>query len=191
MNTSRRELVADDINTLYEVFAKGAIEIVSEGREVFPQIAIVRMDDEQPGHIQHVSMLDPELVNQFQKNGRRKDVLMEVIKALLDPAQHTAKSPFVPHAIVHVTEMWMVSHQTKPGEPMPDLDAVCEGHESLADHPRRSEVISVVIHTPGHSIFGICPIEGAGAERRATFKPLLTNGIMAGRFSLDDAHGAH
>lgn len=182
---SDREIEASDISVLYEVFARRAVEAFNETKQILPQLAVVKLGTE-PGTLADAVFVDPRMVNEMQKNGHRKDLLMRFVRIVLDERLHNALQetpllsalPFRPDLIVHVSEVWTINSKA----PNPD------GIEPK-DHPDRGEAILVVLHTREQSYGGISPITGSNGNRVATYEPLA--GKFDGSTSLIETHGIH
>lgn len=191
--TPARELVEHDVTSLYQHFATTAINIVNEGRECHSQLALVKMDDAEPGKVAHLGFIEPEIVNMLQKSSTTKDFLMLLIADLLAGDKISPSAPFVPDAIVHVSEVWVVTRigpmPADPQEAERKLSGECD---ELSDHPDRTEALIINVHTARRSYVGMCPITRSGSERRAQFKP-LRQGPTIGRMTLhqDTPHGSH
>jgi hypothetical protein len=186
---SKRDIAPADIEALYDFFAKRACEIFNERKQCMPQLALVSLGDD-PGDIGALLMVDPCLVNALQESSGTKDALMMLVRVLL--ANKGAEEldlvplPRPPAAIVHVSEMWALD-----GDQQPPADG-----GSFENVPNRRELIMVTVHTKERSYPGVCPIDGAGDARTATYQPLAQGGEWRGRFfSIHDdgtpGHGTH
>jgi len=192
--TRTRELVEDDIASLYQHFAAASIGIVNEGRECHSQLALVKMDDAEPGKLAHLGFIEPEVVNMLQQSSTTKDFLMLLISELLKGDKISPSAPFVPDAIVHVSEIWVVQRKGRIPADLREAERQlgCEC-DDLSEHPDRTEALVIAVHTKDRSFMGICPITGQGSERRAEFKP-LHKGPTVGRMTMhqdDPTHGPH
>jgi len=180
-----RDLEPYDIEILYEGFARRAIEQFNEKKECAPQLVAVTMGNER-GTIDDLIGLDPELVNALQRDGRRKDMLMMIVSAML-----SQKGLPGINAVVHMTEVWI----SRALESQDDqrTRGLLAGDLTPSDDPERGEAIAVFVHTKDHTYLGHCPITGSGAERSAEFEPLQMEGDTQGRFSMQEraGHGTH
>lgn len=176
-----RDLEIADITAIYNFHAKAAVSIINErDQDLMPQLVMVRMNDE-PGHIGEVMLADPGLVNALQRTHHSKQVLMTIVRLLLNSGE-TA-----PDAVVHVSEAWAV--ESSRGSR--DAQGLLDGHEGVKDHPNRTEALMVNIHTRARSYTGMCPIESDGKKRRAVFKPLDTTCLVTGRLFIEPEATAH
>ena len=90
-----------------------------------------------------------------------------------------------PDAIVHVTEGWALE-----GDGHSPTD-VLGGYEKVSDHPKRTEVIMVTVHTKERSYAGVSRVTGIGKARTATPGPLLSGGHIDGRLIQQGEHDTH
>jgi hypothetical protein len=165
---STREPEAEHITAAYEFFAQKAVELFNDKKQLSPQLVAITLSDK-PGWFGDMIFVDPKIINDLQKTGRSKDMLMMMIRLLLKTTGGL---------VVHVTEAWHVASNS------PD---VLNGTTEVKDLPDRGEVIMVTVHTAERSFPGLCPI--SSPERVATFEPLTSGGNFHGRFSMQDRAG--
>lgn len=185
----KRDLVMEDITELYRVHAQGAVNYINTtGKELMPQLAAVVMSDE-PGKVRDVMVVDPRLVSALHCDDGAKDVLMKLVRLILQHGAPAGGKNIAPDAVVHIAEGWMVARQhTHDGQlNIRDLaNGYLDGYASLDEHPDRVETLMVTVHTRHKSYGGICPITSTDAGRCATYVPLDPKGIMLGRLSMSD-----
>lgn len=168
-----RPIEADDIHAIYDLTAHIAVDRVNESPDELMPLMIAVHIGEKPGKIKNMMIVDPVLINMMQRNGHTKDMLMSVVRGLL-----STKSD-APDAVVHMSETWMVARSER------DANDPFDGHDSLADHPARTEAVMVNVHTRIGSYVGLSPITTEGGRRRATFTALNLSEVRFGRMILD------
>lgn len=177
----KREINGTDIEVIYRFTAETAVEIFNENQECMPQLIAVTIA-EVPGGVADIAIIDPRLVNSLQETEETKEALMTLIRLLLmrsaPPLFKAADRQ--PDAVVHISEAWALSTTTK------------RVHGEIEDHPERSEVIVINVHTRERTYVGVCPIANDGTKRVATFAPIFSGGKRTGRMIIhDDERGSH
>ena len=168
-----RTIEADDIHAIYDLTARIAVDQINETpEELMPLMFAIHLGAK-PGKIKSMMFVDPVLINMMHRNGHTKDMLMTVVRGLLSTKADA------PDAVVHVSETWMVARSER------DANDPYDGHDSLADHPARTEAVMVNVHTRIGSYVGISPITTEGGRRRATLRTLNLSDVRFGRMILD------
>ena len=171
---TRRDLEAADITAIYELHAQIGVARINETQdELAPQLIAVNLDDD-PGQIRSLMMIDPALINAMQRTDRTKDMLMALVRLLLSSGDDS------PDAVVHVSEAWALSARKGTDDKDP-----LDGYAAVKDHPNRTEMLVVNVHTQARTYSGVCPIENDGGQRRAVFKPLDLSFTGTGRLILE------
>lgn len=185
----KRDLVMEDITSLYECHAQGAVDYInSTSQELMPHLLGVVMGLE-PGTIRKVMIVDPCLVSALHCDPSAKDVMMKLVRLILERGIPGPEGQIAPDAVVHVAEGWMLKrkHSSDRELHVPDLaDQYLEGYASVSEHPDRVETLMVTVHTPHKSYGGTCPITTTSTGRQATYEPLNPKVLMLGRLSLSD-----
>ena len=172
----RREIVEQDVIEAYNTFGTIAAGIINDQhQEVEAQLFLVQLDDK-PGRLSDAMAIDPRLINEFQRSGKGKDIMMEFIRQLLTPGNTLhdmvrIQANVRPDIAVHISEVWL-AHIYDLDDPRVSIPA------SQREDKRESLMISV--HVPDYTYLGHSLIEGKGAKRRVTLVPLDVKHITAG-----------
>lgn len=176
-----------DIRAVYNFFAKVAVDHFNEHGEHQPMLMAAQCVDET---IEQFAIIDPRLVFTMHESPNGKALLGRFIRAMLSEAgiellQALPGAPgnfFPPNAMVHVSEVWIVSVTSEE-----------ERHSGIppSEDPRRHEALSILVHTVDGSSGGTCPIERTEGHVRAVFEPLHEIGNAVGRIAMRDGDAPH
>lgn len=189
---SDRPIESADITAVYQKFATTAVDTYNEFHGCPPVLAAVQMRDA-PGEVERVIFMPSNVVRMFHETPESKDALMALVRLLLSRREAAGwehllelEVPFVPDAVVHVTEAWILRKPAPPKLATSDGEHL-DGYDSVREHPDKGEALMVTVHT-GHGTYaGICPIDDA-VPKHATFEPLIDpRGQLTGRLSLNEA----
>lgn len=147
-------ITQDEITNLYRILGGSAVKICNSGQDVAPQIFLVHAERDPDGK-QPLGMLDPSMMNLFYGHGGRgKDLMMAFVKDAL--AGDTLS------AVVAISEAWVL--KAKSAEEMHRLH---DSGDSIAEHPDRTEVLMVAVHTRERTWMQHSPItvDESGARR--------------------------
>lgn len=167
---------------LHELYAKIAIAICDDGKEVTPQCFLIGLDDD--GGIIDTVATPPRQMAMFFGSQKGKDIFALFLKEMLDDThevhQMTAKMlGFAPTVIVQINEAWIR---------FGTLDDMDETPPS--EHPDRQEAILVSIHTRAGTTVNHHKILDH-PKRHAVFQELRTEQhTVGGRFTMQDAFGS-
>lgn len=188
-----RPIETADITAIYQKFATAAVDTYNEHHKCPPILAAIEMRDA-PGEVKQVIFMHPNIVNMFHESPESKDALMSLVRLLLSRRgaagwEHLLEleKPFVPDAVVHVTEAWVLRKAATSPKLATSGGEHLDGYDSVSEHPDKGEVLMVTVHT-GHGTYGgFCPIDDA-VPKHATFEPLMDpRSQITGRMSLNEA----
>lgn len=190
-----RKMTDADLKAAYRAVAAQACDIINSGRQCYPQLFCVEMAPAQPGRVVGVTGLPPDLVNSMQKDAHSKDAMMALVRILLEATRQNPQllreklSGAQAHIVVHVTEMWQISMDAKPGQTYAEArkERIPEGTE-IKDQPDKTEALLINVHVPGRTYTSLSPITGSGDTRHCDLHPLMLNGemTMTGRVTLNE-----
>lgn len=155
MTTQLPRPCTEDISAVYDSFATRAVELFNELGSVAPQLFAVSLDEEEPGKINGMLALEPELVAKLYADNASKDAIKPLVKLFLQegsPLREKLKQDNqpLPSLMVQITETWYAFPKEDGSLPDPSM--------SLSESPDKLEGISVFIHTASATHMGICPI---------------------------------
>lgn len=175
--------------TVYEHLARRVLEALEMDGSVQPSLLLVSLP---PGTKEPAALvgLDPRVVHALQRDGSHKHVMMALVRSLLDsdhPIHASAAEQMGahPNLIVHISESWVVT-QSKDTSPEA---AAASMPDSLADHPNRSEAVTITMHSLRGTVIGLCPMSrDEDGKPSAVIEPLdLNPGSFTGRFNVHDS----
>jgi hypothetical protein len=131
-------------------------------------------------------VINPDAVNALQKDAASKTILRRIVQGLLlgnlEMLGEVLGIPpgFRARVVIHVSEMWRVSATVPPGTPRESISLEAIDGLQPSQHPRRTEVVDVCLHTIAGSNFGMRPIQQFDGKRHAEFRPLDVSAEFGG-----------
>jgi hypothetical protein len=177
----------DAVRKVHDHFAASAIAVCNTGEEVAHQLMMVNCDDE--GRILQFAALPSELMSLFFKDGTSgKDMFAMFIRSLMKQGspireQFSAAAGFEPRLLVFICEAWALQSSSEE-----DIKALRENGYCVSKHPKRTEVLQVMLHTATVSAMSMNIIESKPKRHCVPGKfPTREEAlIFSGRFAMQD-----
>ena len=175
----------EQLATVYEYFAKKAVELFNTEGSVTPQFFMVGLGTSAAAPIISLSAVDPRMVQSLLSSSKGKDMVKPLLRMLLNDdspfrTMMKKKNLALPDVVVQINEAWMTTPERSPGWK--------EFEGSLENLPGRQEAIVVAVHGPLQSAMGICPIDDTPV-RRARYQEMESGAVlMTGRMSMNEEY---